>query len=254
MPKVLKSYSLDFDLCEQLRKYADGRSMSGLVEEGIRLRLKLPLPEPTQEVEEVSHSRVQKEVLKVFNPTGWTSSLVLADRLGESHNVTEKALKGLARNGQAHLWGSGYAEEVDGLRARETRWGLRDPVKVIQAGANRYAAGAKSKETRGTLISASREMLFGADMEIRRKCVEILSHAVGWDVGQLNFFELTPADESVAALDARTAYYSSPEYLAEKAASEKRFNDDVAERIRLAREHEARERRIDLERRLAADP
>jgi hypothetical protein len=133
MPKALKTYTIDVDLAAALKTFADGRSMSALVEEGIRLRMGMPLVPggdsgDPNDPESTGSERRCLEELREMAP-GWHSTADVHKATGISPAVCEKSLRTLARRGKVYRWGDGR-ELSDGTF--QSAWGMRPGMDLIR--------------------------------------------------------------------------------------------------------------------------
>lgn len=256
MPKTNMMISMEVGLRETLKKESVTRmrSMTALVEDGLRLLFALPAPEAVEPEAEGLSQRQALLVLEKLGAKGWHSVIAISKLLGNSEHVTEKALRGLALNGQVFLWGEGFAEEENDCRRPETRWGLRDPVvyvgRMLKGWLQQNPAGITYSTARTAnfdkLIGQLRAQLTGASEEICKACSDLARETFGYPGSDMfNLFERTPSDDWVFRHDEHRRYLDSPEYAAAKAAEEAAQRADIDRQIAAQREQEAMNRAED---------
>lgn len=179
MPKCTKTYTIDVDLCEALRKFADGRSMSALVEEGIRLRLGMPsVPAGAADPEAEASTGTERRMLSRLGKAGpgWHFVFDLANAVGVSPHVGLKALKDLEDKGQAFRWGDSM-ENYDGSKGGGC-WGSIPGVttveRLIELWRRQGADSSPGNATMITMVQRIREMALGMDDASIEQCNRLL--------------------------------------------------------------------------------
>lgn len=261
MTKANQMVSMDFELRTALREAAKlrGISISDLAEQGVRLVLAMPAPMPVDpEAQELKAiERVILGIMTKWSPFGWYGIDLITKTHGASKAVTEKALLALERAGKVFCWGRGLGVESPELvRPHESRWGTRDPIDITRKVADRLMKQTDLEAGLET-IRTLRKMLTGVSQEIAQACENLImtTPSGGWlRINPWDRFvgNRTESDEFQFKMDEQSRIYDSPEGVAARAASAKAHIDAIDAHRKGEIAHDAEQKRLDLEYRLAA--